>query len=149
MDAVFRGAAIYFFLLLIFRIFGTRSLAQVTTFDFVLLLIIAETTQQGLIGDDFSVTKAGLLIATLMLIELLLTRLKQRSPWFDRFSEGIPMVIVKDGQLLTERMRSCHIDVADVLASARELQGLDGLEKIKYAVLEKNGLITIIPAEGK
>ncbi len=149
MDAVLRGAAIYFLLLLIFRIFGTRSLAQVTTFDFVLLLIIAETSQQALVGEDYSLINAALLIGTLMLIELFLTRLKQRSPWFDRVSEGVPMVIVKDGKPLRERMRSCHVDVADVLASARELQGLDGLEQIKYAVLEKNGLITIVPAERK
>ncbi len=65
MDAVFRAAVLYGFLLVIFRIAGERTLASLTTFDFVLLLIIAEVTQQGLVGDDFSVTKALLLVATL------------------------------------------------------------------------------------
>jgi uncharacterized membrane protein YcaP (DUF421 family) len=57
MDAVLRAAAVYSVLLLLFRISGKRTLAQTTTFDFVLLLIIGEATQQGLIGDDFSVTR--------------------------------------------------------------------------------------------
>lgn len=57
MDAVVRAAVIYIFLLVVFRIGGERTMASMTTFDFVLLLIIAEATQQGLIGDDFSITK--------------------------------------------------------------------------------------------
>ena len=61
---------VYFFLLLLVRLSGKRTLAQVTTFDFVLLLIIGEATQQGLIGDDFSVTKALLLITTLLGIDI-------------------------------------------------------------------------------
>jgi uncharacterized membrane protein YcaP (DUF421 family) len=55
MDLVIRGIAVYLFLLLIFRVSGKRSLRNATTFDFVLLLIVAETTQQALIGDDSSV----------------------------------------------------------------------------------------------
>lgn len=53
MDAVLRAAAIYFVLMVLFRIAGRRSLTDLTTFDFVLLLIIGEATQQALLGDDF------------------------------------------------------------------------------------------------
>ena len=59
MDSVLRGLCIYFTLLAIFRISGKRSLAQIATFDFVLLLIISETTQQAMVGDDFSITNAS------------------------------------------------------------------------------------------
>ena len=52
MDAVFRAAVTYFALLLIFRIAGKRSLAQITTFDFVLLLIVGEASQQALLGEE-------------------------------------------------------------------------------------------------
>ena len=78
MDLVIRGLAVYLFLLLIFRISGKRSLRNATTFDFVLLLIIAEATQQGLIGDDFSVTKALLVITTLIGLDIGLSLLKDR-----------------------------------------------------------------------
>ena len=58
MDAVLRAAAIYLALLFIFRVSGRRTLARVTTFDLVLLLIISESTQQALLGQDFSITMA-------------------------------------------------------------------------------------------
>lgn len=145
MDAVIRGLAVYGFLLLIFRVFGKRSLAQITTFDFVMLLIIAETTQQALLGDDFSVTNAFLLIATLFLCDALLSWCKERSSWFERITESVPLVILKDGKPIEERMRRSRIDASDILAAARELQGLERLDQIKYAVLEKGGGITIIP----
>jgi uncharacterized membrane protein YcaP (DUF421 family) len=52
-DIVMRGLAIYVFLLIVFRIAGKRTLSEVTTFDFVMLLIIAEATQQALLGGIF------------------------------------------------------------------------------------------------
>jgi uncharacterized membrane protein YcaP (DUF421 family) len=147
MDMVLRAAAVYGFLLLIFRVFGKRSLAQITTFDFVLLLIVAETTQQALLGDDFSVTNSLVLVATLFLLDFVLSRMKDRWPWFERVAESVPLVIVKDGKPLHDRMRRSGIDLNDILTAAREGQGLDRLDRIKYAVLEKNGGITIVPSD--
>lgn len=146
MDAVLRAAAVYLFLLVVFRAFGKRSLAQITTFDFVMLLIVAETTQQALLGDDFSVTNSFLLIASLLVLDRVLSLIKRHSPWFESVSEGRPLILLKDGQPIEERMRKSGVDAADILASARELQGLERLDQIKFAVLERNGLITIIPA---
>jgi len=104
MDAVLRAAVIYGFLLVIFRIAGERTLASLTTFDFVLLLIIAEATQQGLIGDDFSVTKALLLVTTLVGIDVGLSLLKDRSRLLHKLIEGVPLVLVADGTVLADRM---------------------------------------------
>ena len=70
MDAVLRAIAVYLVLLLLFRVAGRRTLAEITTFDFVLLLIIGEATQQALLGEDFSVTNAVIVIATLLFIDV-------------------------------------------------------------------------------
>ena len=148
MDAVFRAAAIYFFLLAIFRIAGARTLAQMTTFDFVLLLIVAEATQQGLIGDDFSLTQAMLVIATLIGIDIGLSLLKEKLPLLDKWIEGTPLIIVQDGKPLQERMKGARVDESDVLAAAREIQGLERMDQIKFAVLERTGEISIIPKKG-
>ncbi len=145
MDAVFRAVFIYVFLLVIFRIAGERTLASLTTFDFVLLLIIAEATQQGLIGDDFSVIKAVLLISTLVALDIGLSLLKERWSGLDKALEGVPLVIVEDGRVLEDRMRRARVDVDDVLQAARERQGLESMEQIKYAVLERTGEISIVP----
>ena len=70
MDTVLRSAAVYLFVLVVFRITGKRSLSQITTFDFILLLIIGDATQQALIGDDYSITTAAMVVVTLVLLDL-------------------------------------------------------------------------------
>ena len=147
MDSVLRGVAIYVFLLLIFRISGKRSLAQVTTFDFVLLLIISETTQQALLGENFSLTNAMLLIVTLIGLDIGISLLKQRSPRLEKLVDSVPLILVENGHPIKERMDKARVDESDILASARELQGLERMEQIKYAVLERSGGITVIPHE--
>lgn len=145
MDAVLRGLLIYAFLLLVFRIAGTRALAQITTFDFVLLLIIAEATQQGLLGDDFSLTNAFIVITTLIGVDIGLALWKERSETVDKVVDGVPVILIDDGKVLEDRLKKSRVDVSDILSSARELQGLERLDQIKYAVLERSGGISIVP----
>ncbi|NEM98584.1 DUF421 domain-containing protein [Pontibacter burrus] len=147
MDTIIKGAIIYIFLLLIFRLSGKRTMYDVTVFDFVLLLIIAETTQQALLGDDFSLTNGLLLITTLIVLDIIISLLKQKYSPIEKLVDGGPMIIMDKGQLLKDRMQKERIDESDILESARDLHGLQRLDQIKYAILEKNGNITIIPQE--
>lgn len=147
MDAVLRASAIYFFLLLIFRLSGKRSIAQITSFDLILLLIISEATQQALLGQDFSLTNAFLVIVTLVGIDIGLSLLKQRSQRIEKILEDEPLIIVEEGRPLLNRMKKVRVDEADVLIAARILQGLERMDQIKYAVLERNGGISIIPKQ--
>lgn len=147
MDAVLRATVVYFFLLLVFRIAGRRMLSQTTTFDLVLLLIVAEATQQGLLGNDFSVTNAFLVIITLIGIEIALAALKRRSARIEKWIDGVPSIIIEDGRPLKDRMEKARIDERDVLAAARTGYGLERMDQIKYAVLERNGSISIIPKQ--
>lgn len=147
MNPVIRAAVIYFFLLVVFRLAGKRSFSQLTSFDFVLLLIIAEAIQQGLIGDDFSITQALLLIVTLVAIDIAISLLKQRFPRLERFIDGLPLVVVENGVPVKHLMDKARVDEKDVLVAARETQGLERMDQIKYAVLERSGGISIIPKE--
>lgn len=147
MDAVLRATAVYVFLLIVFRIIGKRSLAQITTFDFVLLLIIAETTQQALLGEDFSVTNCFLLVTSLVVLEIVISWAAHRWGTLDKLLEGVPAIIVEDGKLLNAVMDKCGVGEGEVLAAARETQGLERIDQIKFAVLERTGGISIIPKE--
>lgn len=144
MDAVVRGIAVYLFLLLLFRISGQRALSQTTTFDFVLLLIISEATQQALIGNDNSMTHAALVVITLVALNIALSLVKQRSRRIERILEDVPLILVDNGKVLRRRMDEVRVDEDDILAAARDAQGLERFDQIKYAVLERNGDITII-----
>lgn len=124
---------------------GKRALKETTTFDLVLLLIISEVTQQALVGDDYSITTSIVLICTLMGADLVFTLLKSQSPLFGKITEGVPLLIVNDGKPLKKRMNKSKVDEEDVMQAARLNFGLEKMEEIKYAVLEKDGTITIIP----
>jgi uncharacterized membrane protein YcaP (DUF421 family) len=145
MESVLRGAAIYAILLVILRVSGRRTTAQMTPFDFVLLLIVAETTQQALLGDDFSITNAAVLIITLFTIDIVLSHIKQRFPRAGLVIDGAPTILVHDGRPDERALNRTRIDLADVLAAAREQQGLERLDQIKFAILEVNSGISIVP----
>jgi uncharacterized membrane protein YcaP (DUF421 family) len=145
LNSVFRGLAIYFFLLLIFRMSGRRSLAQITTFDFVLLLIISEAAQNAMVGQDYSFTNSALLITTLVGVDIGLSLLARRWTALDKLLNDVPLILVEDGRVLEERLKKSRVQVSDILSAARELQGLERIEQIKYAVLERGGEISIIP----
>lgn len=149
MDSIVRAVVVYLFLLILFRLSGKRTLAEVTTFDLILTLIISEAIQQALIGTDNSLTNGLLVVVTLVAVDMLISALKLHMPRIDRLLEGVPVTILEDGKYATEVMRKERVDVHDIMQAARELQGLDRLEDIRKAVIEKTGRITIIPAEAK
>jgi uncharacterized membrane protein YcaP (DUF421 family) len=147
MNPVIRGLVIYLFLMLVFRLSGKRTLAQTTPFELVLLLIISEVTQQALVGEDYSITTSLILITTLIGVDLLFSVIKQKWKGFEEITEGSPLVVVANGKLLQNRARKSRVSEEDVLEAARNLHGLERLDQIKYAVLELDGTISIIPKE--
>jgi uncharacterized membrane protein YcaP (DUF421 family) len=149
MNPVIRGLAVYLFVYLVFRILGKRSLAEITTFDFVLLLIISETTTDALIGEDFSLMACFIMVCTLVGTDYVLSLIKEKSKWFQVISDGAPLVIVSNGKPLRTRMEKSKVDEEDVMEAARLLHGLERMEQVKYAVLERDGSISIIPLEKK
>jgi uncharacterized membrane protein YcaP (DUF421 family) len=147
MDMVLRAVVIYAFLMIIFRIAGKRSLAQITTFDFVLLLVIGEATQQALLGNDFSVTNALIVIVTLLMLDIGLSLAQGRWPRMEPLLDDVPLLLVEDGKVIQRRLDKTRISEPDILHAARSLQGLERMDQVKYAVLERTGEISIIPKQ--
>ena len=145
MNTVFRAACVYAILLIIFRIAGKRTLAQITTFDLVLTLIISEAIQQALIDSDNSMTNAFVLVITLVALDIGLCMLTDRFKALDRVLEGLPVIILEQGRALDERLQREGITEGEILGAAREAHGLERMDQIKYAVVEQNGRITIVP----
>jgi uncharacterized membrane protein YcaP (DUF421 family) len=145
MESVIRPVLVYLVLLLLLRLTGKRTLAQITSFDFVLLLTIGNATQQALIGEDNSMVHGAIMVATLIGLNYVMQLLKQRSKWFGRLLDDIPLVIVADGKPLKDRMHKARVDEDDVLDAARESCGLEHMDQIRHAILERDGQISIIP----
>lgn len=145
MHLVVRTLVLYAVLLLFFRVAGKRSLAETSTFDFILLLVISEATQQALVGGDSSLTAALIVIATFLFVDYVLSHFKLRSRSVERLLEGTPVLLVADGQLLRDRMARERVTLDDILHAARNREGLESLDQIAYAILEPSGGISIIP----
>ena len=143
MSTVLRAAVAYFFLLLIVRIIGRRPGAQMTPFEFVLVFFIGGITIQAVVGEDHSVMNAFSAIATIALLHVLVAWLKQRFAVVGRIVDGTPVILLDHGRWQSETMLKMRIQETDVMEAARS-RGLQDVGQIKYAVLERNGGISII-----
>jgi uncharacterized membrane protein YcaP (DUF421 family) len=146
MEFFLRTLAIYLFLLVLFRLTGKRTLSELSTFDFILLLIISEATQNALIDDDKSLVAGLAVVLTLVLLDLAMSYLKKRFGVIEKITEGVPVVLVDRGKVIQEHLDKTRVTVSDILQTARLTHGLERMEQIKYAVLETSGGISIIPA---
>ncbi len=142
MDSIIRGLAVYVVLLLIFRISGKRSLAQITTFDVVLLLIISEAVQQALVDNDNSMTNALYLVLTLLGADVVMSVITLRWRKLDSFVNDVPLVLIENGRVLQEPLKKARVSEDDIMERARLLHGVERMEQIKYAVLERGGEIS-------
>jgi uncharacterized membrane protein YcaP (DUF421 family) len=145
---VLRTAAVYAFLLAVFRVAGRRTLAQVTNFDLILVLIIGDATQQAILGEDRSLVGAALAVSTLVLMDVGLSLAKRRWPRVDAVVDGLPLPVWVSGVARERQMASEGVTRDDLLAAARETHGLARLEQIEHAVLEASGGISIVPRPG-
>jgi uncharacterized membrane protein YcaP (DUF421 family) len=145
MDVVLRAAGVYILVFGFLRLSGKRTMSQLTAFDFVLLLIISEATQQAILGDDFSLVGGGLAILTLIMLERLSDTVAFASHRVDRLLNDGALIVVEDGRPHRDRMRMFRLDDDDVLEQARASQGIERMDQIKYAVLERTGSISVVP----
>ena len=146
LEKVVRAVVVYFFLIVVLRVVGKRELGQTNTLDLVVLLLIANAVQNGIIGDDLSVTGAVIGAATLFAVNELLNRTTYFAPWTGRVLEGDPTYLVKDGRPNTKELFRASISLPELRAIARR-QGYADLSKVKTAILETNGAVSIFDTD--
>jgi uncharacterized membrane protein YcaP (DUF421 family) len=140
-EKLIRALIVYAFLLAALRLLGKRELAQQDTLDFLVLLLVANAVQNGIIGNDNSVTGAIVGAVALFAINYTCKALAYRYAWADRMFEGTPAYLIKDGAIMAGAMRRELISRPELKAIARR-QGFDQLDDIGTAVLETDGTIT-------
>jgi uncharacterized membrane protein YcaP (DUF421 family) len=136
----------YFFLLFIVRLLSRRPGAQMTPFEFVLVFLIGGVIILATVGDDRSETNSVCAVLTVGLMHRIVSWLKSRFPRFGAVMDGTPLVLLQNGEWQTETMNKMRLQDTDVMAAARS-KGVKALKEIKYAILERNGAISIIKAE--
>jgi uncharacterized membrane protein YcaP (DUF421 family) len=144
---VVRTLIVYLALLIGLRLVGRRELGQMTPFDLVVILLIANSLQNAMVGPDTSVAGGLASAFTLLAANWILTRLRARIPWLRRVAEGEPILLVSGGKVLVESLRRSSIDLDDLEQAVRE-HGVATLAEVDTAVLEVDGTVSIIPAAG-
>jgi uncharacterized membrane protein YcaP (DUF421 family) len=145
MAAVFRAVFGYCFLVLIVRTAGRRPGKQITPFEFVFVFFIGGLTLTAMVGNDRSLSNALCIITTIAVTHFAIAWLRQWSPVFSQVVDGTPLVLLKKGEWQIETMKKMRVQDDDVMAMARD-NGLESLDQIEYAILERNGEISIIQA---
>jgi len=141
---ILRTVAVYLFLLVLLRLGGKRELGQLSTLDLIVLLLLSNTVQNAIIGDDLSLTGGMLGAGVLIVLDKGLTWLGYRSRRVSHLLGGDPTALIAGGRLLEANLRRQRI-TEDELATICRRQGIDRLEDVDAATLETDGTITVRP----
>jgi uncharacterized membrane protein YcaP (DUF421 family) len=145
---VVRTAVIYLALLIGLRLAGKREIGQMTVFDLVVLLLLANAVQNAMVGPDTSLTGGVLAAAVLLVLNTLVAQLRLRSPKLRHAVEGSPTILVLHGEVIPAHLRREGIDPETLEAALRE-HGVTDLGQVDMAVLETDGSISVVPTDAK
>lgn len=144
MELVIRATVIYWFLWLIVRGTGKRSLSELTPLDMVLIVVVGDLVQQGVTQEDMSITGAVVAVSVFVIWTLVSDAISRRSQKASRLISGAPSIVLRSGQPLLERLDDEHLSL-DELKEAARLQGYRDLTQLEWAVLETDGRFSFIP----
>lgn len=143
MELVIRATLVFWFLWLVVRGTGKRSLSELTPLDLLLVVVIGDLVQQGVTQEDMSVTGALIAVSVFVVWTLVADWTTRRWPGAKTLLAGEPVIVVRDGQPLTERLQNERITIEDLEEAAR-LNGIGDISDIDFAVLETDGRFSFI-----
>lgn len=146
MEIVVRAAVIYVFLWIVIRAMGSKELSELSSFELVLLIVMGDIVQQGVTQEDMSVTGAILAVGTFSLLALLWSYVSYRWRATRPVIQGIPVIVVRDGEPLEQVLEFERLTIEELLDAARE-QGISNLGDVKVGVLEPDGKFSFLKHE--
>jgi uncharacterized membrane protein YcaP (DUF421 family) len=146
LEIVARTAIVYAAILVGLRLGGKREIGQMTAFDLVVILLIANAVQNAMVGSDVSVTGGLVAAAVLLVLNYGLGFARERVPFLRRAVQGEPTLLVNHGKFVEKNLRREGIDDDLVMMAIRE-HGVGELKHVRMAVLETDGSISIVPVD--
>ncbi len=145
---VARTVIVYGALLGGLRLAGKRELGQMTPFDLVVILLIANAVQNAMVGPDTSVTGGLIAAGVLIVANYGVALARERIPLLRRAVEGNPSLLISEGKFVSDHLRREGLDEDEVMMAIRE-HGVADLKDVRMAVLETDGSISIVPSDAK
>lgn len=147
MEIVVRAVVLYVFLYAITRVAGRSTLGELSAFQLLLYVTMGDLVQQAVTQQDYSVTGGILAVSVFALLTITASFATTKWRAVRAPLHGVPYVLVRDGEPLTETMRLERLSVDDLLIAARQ-QGIRRFSEIQLAVLETNGQISFFTRKG-
>lgn len=143
-EIILRTAVVYVVVLVLLRVAGKRELGQMSPVDLVVILVIANAVQNAMTGGDNSLIGGVLAASTLVAMNLLVTRVSHRIPYLTHLFESDPTPLIQDGKQIKRNIERENVEMDELMMAARE-HGIDDIEDVGAAYLERDGSISIIP----
>lgn len=137
-----RGTFMYWFLFAMFRFVMRRDVGAIGVADILIIVIIADASQNALSDDYRTLPEGVVVVGTLIFWNYLTNWLSYKSPRFERFAEPRPLPLVRDGRLLEGNLRREMLTREELLSKLRE-QGIERLEEVRWACMESDGQISV------
>lgn len=134
---------VYFFIIFALRLFGKKELAQLSIVDLVFILLISNSVQNAMVGDNTSLL-GGLTAATsLFVVNWLLKNLIFRSKNISAIVQGNPLMLIYHGKIIQKHLDQAKLSLSELQAAIRE-HGVKDTKDVDIAVLEVDGNISIL-----
>jgi len=138
-----RGVVVYFSLFALLRVIGKKHVGELAPFDLLVLLILSETVQNALVGDDKSLPGGLVSAATLVGLAYIMSFIAWRSKKVGRWLEGTPKILVRHGSVCRDTLDKERVSLSELVEALRQ-EGASNITGVRAAVLENDGKITII-----
>jgi uncharacterized membrane protein YcaP (DUF421 family) len=145
-ESILRGTIIYFAVFIIMRSTLRRTAGELSMLDFIFVLLVANGAADSMVGGSISVVNGIILILTVVAWNYALNTLSWYIPALERWTTPPPIQLVKDGEMMRRNMRKEFITTEELMAQLRE-EGFEDISKVKSALLEGDGNISVIPVE--
>ena len=145
-ELAIRATAIYVAVLVGLRLFGKREVGQFTLIDLVLILLLANAVQPAMTGPDTSLTGGLVIIVTLIVVNRAIAFARGRLPFVQWLVESPPTTIAQDGAWVPGALEREELSPEDVMMALHE-HGLTDVKEVKLAVLEGDGMISVVPRD--
>lgn len=147
-EVVLRTIVVYVAVFGLLRLAGKRELGQMSVLDLVVILVIANAVQNAMNGGDNSLTDGLVAAATLVAMNIVMTRFGRRIPFFSRLVIDHPTLLLSDGRVVQAHLDREGVSVDEIEMAARE-HGIPDLTEVSAAILEPDGSISVIPRRGE
>lgn len=145
---IVRTFFLYWFILVIFRLMGKREVGELSIFDLVVFLLIAEVAGFSLDDPNSSFLNAIVPVIILFLIQISVSYFSLKSKKFRDVMEGEPAILIRDGIIVEKEMRKQRYNLDDLLQQLREQQ-IGSIQSVSYAFLESSGNLSVFKKEGQ